>query len=66
MLATVNHYRSLTFDDLERKVEYSEGIPLDYFVPPWRVWACGPQNGPQWGVRRGILNEVLGIQFYLL
>ena len=58
MLETVNHYRSLTFDDLESKVEYSEGIPSILCFPPWRYpFGFGyPQ----------VIDEVLGIQFYLL
>ena len=53
MLATVDHYRSLTFEDLEKKVEYSEGIPFYLADAPWRV--------PHTNNNAKIINEVLGI-----
>ena len=54
MLATVNYYRSLTFEDLERKVEYcEEGIPFYLADAPWRV--------PYINKNAKIINEVLGI-----
>ena len=57
MLAKVNHYRSLAFDDLERKVEFNEGIPFNVGGPPWRVSIGVPSAN--------IINEVLGMHFDL-
>ena len=53
MLATVDHYRSLTFEDLEKKVEYSEGIPFYLEDAPWRV--------PHTNKNAKIINEIIGI-----
>ena len=52
-LATVNYYRSLTLEDLEEKVELSEGIPNHLAEAPWRVPDCN-KNAK-------VINEILGI-----
>ena len=56
-LAKVNYYRSLTFEDLEKKVKFSDGIPNHLTEAPWRV--------PDSNKNAKIINEILGKYFYI-
>ena len=55
MLDKVDFFRSLNFKDLEKLVEFNDGLPKELKNPPWRV----PTNIPKEKVINHILGEFL-------